>query len=109
MTRVHALKNLNLPPDASPEAVEAAYRRMVHRYPPEFHPERFRIIDESYRFLTSPAFLVKTLLCTEDGPSDLDPGLFDFSPSLPENALDEALVEMQRGALMQTLWGPEPE
>ena len=32
MTREEALHNLNLPPDAGPEAVEKAYQRLARRY-----------------------------------------------------------------------------
>ena len=38
MTREEALQNLNLPPDADPEAIEKAYQRLVRRYPPNFTP-----------------------------------------------------------------------
>jgi len=62
MTREEALQSLNLPFDADREAVEAAYRRLVRRYPPEFHPEKFRTIDDSYRYLVSLPAMVQQLL-----------------------------------------------
>jgi DnaJ-class molecular chaperone len=67
MTREGALKNLNLPPEADSEAIEKAYQRLARRYPPEFQPEKFRIIDESYRQLTSLPEMLERLLSPSGG------------------------------------------
>ena len=58
MTKEKALAVLNLFPPASQEEIEKAYQRLVRRYPREFHPEKFRALDEAYRFLTSLAFRI---------------------------------------------------
>lgn len=58
MTKEKALATLNLTPPAGREEIEKAYQRLVRRYPPEFHPEKFRTLDEAYRFLTSLAFRI---------------------------------------------------
>jgi curved DNA-binding protein CbpA len=104
MTREEALQNLNLPPDADSEAVEKAYQRLVRRYPPEFHPEKFRILDESYRHLTSLAAMIEKLLAPAIEDSKLDPALIAFEPSIPESRLEEALDEIRTLALEATLW-----
>lgn len=46
---------LGLPPDAGPEEIAAAYRKLVRRYPPELAPDRFAAIHGAYQMLTSPA------------------------------------------------------
>lgn len=104
MTREEALSNLNLPPGAGREEIEKAYQRMVRRYPPEFHPEKFRQIDESYRMLTSLPFLLERLLAPRLTSGELDPGLFSFSCTLPESSLEDALQELRRELLVDFLW-----
>jgi hypothetical protein len=106
MTREEALQNLNLPPDADPEAIEKAYQRLVRRYPPEFHPDKFRAVDDSYRQLTSlPAMLEKLLAPVVEDPK-LDPALLMFEPSIPTGRIDEALNEIRALALTDALWKP---
>jgi hypothetical protein len=105
MTREEALQNLNLPPDADAEAIEKAYQRLVRRYPPEFHPDRFRIIDDSYRQLTSLSDMVQKLLSPSIEPSGIDPTLLVFDPTVPESRIDESLAEIRRFALTKALWG----
>jgi hypothetical protein len=102
MTRQEALKNLNLSSSAGREEIEKAYRRLALRYPPEFHPERFRLVDESYRFLTSFAFFLESVLLEEN--REPDRRLFVFAPTLPESLLDDALHEARRRFLMDALW-----
>jgi hypothetical protein len=104
MMREEALNNLNLPPSAGKEEIEKAYQRMVRRYPPEFHPERFRQIDESYRMLTSLPFLLERMLAPKLTKVELDPGLFSFSSSLPDTCLEDALKEMRKELLVDFLW-----
>ena len=107
MTREEALQNLNLPPDADPEAVEKAYQRLVRRYPPEFHPDKFRTIDDSYRQLTSlPAMIEKLLAPALEEEDKADPALLAFDPFLPDSSLEEALKEIRALALAETLWKP---
>ena len=62
MTKEKALKILNLTPAATREEIDHAYQRLVRRYPPEFHPEKFREIDEAYKFLTSLVFRIEKLI-----------------------------------------------
>lgn len=104
MTREEALQNLNLPSDADSEAVEKAYQRLVRRYPPEFHPEKFRTLDESYRHLTSLAAMIEKLLAPAIEDSKLDPALIAFEPSILESRVEEALDEIRTLTLAATLW-----
>ncbi len=106
MTREEALHNLSLPPDAAPEAVEKAYQRLVRRYPPEFHPDKFRTIDESYRQLTSLPAMIEKLLTPVIEDAKLDPALLAFDPLVPEGSLEEALNEITTAALAEALWKP---
>jgi hypothetical protein len=114
MTREEALQNLNLPPDADPPAVEKAYQRLVRRYPPEFHPDKFRTIDDSYRQLASLPAMIEKLLAPAVDEVKLDPALLTFDPSIPAARLDQALQEIRAIALTATLWksppaGPTPK
>jgi hypothetical protein len=104
MTREEALQNLNLPPDADAEAVEQAYQRLVRRYPPEFHPDKFRTVDDSYRQLISLAAMLEKLLAPAVDDVKLDPALLTFDPSVPDARLDEALQEIRAMVLAATLW-----
>lgn len=106
LTRAEALHTLNLPPEATPEAIEGAYHRLVRRYPPEFHPDRFRRIDESYRFLTSTAFRVESILTARKTTPELD--LAQLLAALPLQADDDAvaksLAEIRTLLLIDSLW-----
>jgi hypothetical protein len=104
MTQEAALRNLDLAPGATREDIEAAYQRLVRRYPPEFHPDRFRRVDDSYRLLTSLPFLLERLLCGVVNEPEVDPELLSFALSLPENALEEAIQEITKGYLVRHLW-----
>jgi curved DNA-binding protein CbpA len=44
---------LGLEPGASDDEVNAAYRRMVRRYPPELNPRRFARIKQAHELLSS--------------------------------------------------------
>jgi hypothetical protein len=44
---------LGLPPGASREQIERAYRTLVRRYPPELNPARFARIHQAYERLRS--------------------------------------------------------
>ena len=108
MTREQALENLNLAPAADREEIEKAYQRLVRRYPPEFHPDRFRQIDESYRFLVSLPFLLEKLLSPALQEASPDPLLFSFSPSVPEHFREQALREIRKRFLLNHLWRSAP-
>jgi hypothetical protein len=104
MTREEALQNLNLPHDADQAAVEKAYQRLVRRYPPEFHPDKFRTIDESYRHVTSLAAMIEQQLAPLVKDPKLNPELFMFDPRVPDSRIDKAVVEIRRIALINALW-----
>jgi curved DNA-binding protein CbpA len=108
MTREQALENLNLAPAVDRDEIEKAYQRLVRRYPPEFHPDRFRQIDESYRFLVSLSFLLEKLLSPALQEASPDPLLFSFSPSVPEHFREQALGEIRKRYLLTTLWQSAP-
>ncbi|HYB20044.1 MAG TPA: J domain-containing protein [Thermodesulfobacteriota bacterium] len=109
MTREEALIQLNLPPSAGKEEIERSYQRMVRRYPPEFHPEKFRQIDEAYRFLVSLPFLLEKLLAPDAASGEVDKNLFSFVlPPPPFSVLEEALSEVQKQFKMSYLW-PSPK
>ena len=105
MTREEALLQLNLPPSARKEEIEQAYQRMVRRYPPEFQPEKFRQVDEAYRFLVSLAFLLEKLLSPADGGEEVNKSLFSFDLFPPQPAvLEEAILEAKKIFKMSFLW-----
>lgn len=104
MTREQALTNLQLSAAATREDIEQAYQKLVRRYPPEFHPERFRRVDESYRFLTSLPFMVAKLLAPTLEETRMEPDLFVFTPSLPEDCRDQALGEIRKACLYRLLF-----
>jgi len=104
MTREDALQNLNLPPDANQEAIEKSYQRLVRRYPPEFNPDKFRLIDDSYRQLTSLPAMIEKLLAPSVSDTSFDAALLAFEPAVPESGLGEALKEIRKIALTRALW-----
>jgi hypothetical protein len=108
MTREEALQNLNLPPDANPEAIEKAYLRLVRRYPPEFHPDKFRTIDDSYRQLSSLPAMIEKLLGHAVEDAKVDPALLTFEPSVPDSCIENALKEIRAMSLATTLWKSPP-
>lgn len=106
MTREEALQNLNLPPDADTAAIEKAYQRMARRYPPEFHPDKFRLIDDSYRQLISLSAMIEKLLAPAVDSGNIDPDLLVFEPSVPESCASDAVREIRALALAEVLWKP---
>jgi len=106
MTREQALENLNLPPDATEEEIVKAYQRMVRRYPPEFHPERFRRIDESYRTLTSLAYMVESIMDAKPATTDADlvQALADLPLPAEGNLVDDGIREIRTLLLYEALW-----
>ena len=109
MTREEALTQLNLPPSAGKEEIEQAYQRMVRRYPPEFQPEKFRQVDEAYRFLTSLPFVLEKLLAPGADSDEVNKSLFCFPLSPPQlSILEDALLEVEKQCKMSYLW-PYPK
>lgn len=106
LTREQALNHLNLPPEATNEAIEKAYQRMVRRYPPEFHPDRFRQIDESYRTLTSLAFVVERLLAAQntEPTANIVQQLADLPLTAGQDAVAASLRDLRRMLVSETLW-----
>jgi curved DNA-binding protein CbpA len=106
---------LGLEPGAGREDVERAYRRLVRRYPPELHPERFSAIHQAYRHLSSFENRMNEIRRAEEPPLDV---LFPLPsvalrplpdpppPSTPEDA--EPLLGPLRRELLKRLlesWG----
>jgi hypothetical protein len=110
LTREEALKNLNLAPDTSDEAIEQAYRRLVRRYPPEHNPDRFRLLDESYRILTSLAYQVESILLPATGtPSpNLGAVLAQVPLMVGEAEVAQGMVELRGLWLAASLWPRDP-
>lgn len=109
LTRNQALQHLHLNAEASEptgEAIEKAYQRMVRRYPPEFHPDRFRLIDESYRTLTSLAFLVESVFedQTDDAEAKLAQSIADLPLTAEADAVPASLRDIRRRLLREALW-----
>ena len=105
MTKEKALKILNLTPAATREEIDHAYQRLVRRYPPEFHPEKFRGIDEAYKFLTSLAFRIEKLI-TPQATIELNRELFSFDFTPPTSSLESALSEIKKQLKIAFLWKP---
>jgi curved DNA-binding protein CbpA len=105
MTKEKALKILNLTPAATREEIDHAYQRLVRRYPPEFHPEKFREIDEAYKFLTSLAFRIEKLI-TPQVKIELNRELFSFDFTPPTSSLESALSEIKKQLKIAFLWKP---
>ena len=105
VTKNKALAVLNLVSPAGREEIEKAYQRLVRRYPPEFHPEKFRVFDEAYRFLTSLAFRIEhSLLPQAKMEIDADSLSFDLTP--PTASLEPALNEIETKLKIAFLWKP---
>jgi curved DNA-binding protein CbpA len=103
-TKKEALTILNLPPGATRNDMESAYSRLVKRYPPEFHPDKFRQIDEAYRFLTSLPYMLEKLLSPEKKDAQLDQEIFSFTLSLSSSAVEDALWEIKKHCRVAYLW-----
>ena len=104
MTRKECFDILRLTPSATREEIEAAYKRMVRRYPPEFQPDKFRQVDEAYRSLTSLSYLLERLLSPDMEDTTIDKELFDFSLSPPADLLEKALSDIKKHFRMEHLW-----
>jgi hypothetical protein len=109
MTRKDALAALHLPDSATREECDRAYQRLVKRYPPEFNPEKFRQIDEAYKFLTSLPFLLERLLSPQKLKIVVDKNEFQFSASPPTATLEQVLAALRKQLLLAYLWGESPD
>ena len=108
MTREEWLAVLNLPVSATKGDIEQAYQRLVRRYPPEFQPEKFRQIDDAYRFLTSLPSMLERLLSSAAQEKELDKSLFSLTATPPAAALEDALRELKKQVKLSFLW-PSPK
>lgn len=106
LSRDQALLHLNLPQEATREEIEKSYRRLVSRYPPEYHPDRFRLIDESYRTLTSLSYVVETILTDRDQGEDgnLAQRLAEVTLSVDADAVSQGVDGLRRILLCDALW-----
>ena len=104
MTREDALRRLKLDPMATRSEIETAYHKFVRRYPPEFHPDRFREIDEAFRFLISFPVMVGRLLTDDTHDDLLDKESFPLPISPPVPSKDEALREIKAKFKIVHLW-----
>ncbi|MCI4626573.1 MAG: DnaJ domain-containing protein [Candidatus Magnetoovum sp. WYHC-5] len=104
MTKDKAVKILNIPLSAKQEEIEATYYKLVKRYPPEFNPDKFREIDEAYRYLTSFVVMIKSLLSEEVSEERLDVELFSFKPSISKLSLDDTIKEIKGRFKIAHLW-----
>jgi hypothetical protein len=108
MTREESLTVLNLPASAVKGEIEQAYQRLVRRYPPEFQPEKFRQIDEAYRFLISLPSMLEKLLSPAAQEKELDKSLFSLKIAPPSAALEDALWEVKKQFKLSFLWPSPP-
>ena len=104
MTEESALESLGLGREASPEEIEKTYRKLINRYPPEFHPDRFRRIDEAYRFLTSFPRRVASLFAPDAARMGVDATLFRYPDQNRDELLVEGVRELRRSARLRYLW-----
>jgi curved DNA-binding protein CbpA len=109
MIRSEALTVLNLPETVGPEAIAQAYRRLVRRYPPEFHPEKFRQIDAAYTFLTSLSHRLERLLSPQKFQSSSSAGDFPYKLSPPALSPEDLLAAFHKQLLFSHLWELNPE
>ncbi len=99
-----ALKALGLDREAAPEAIEKAYRKLINRYPPEFHPDRFRQVDEAYRYLTSYPKRVAALFAPDAISKSVDLSLFRYPEGEKSELLDAGIAEIRRLTRLWYLW-----
>lgn len=107
MTDTSALESLGLDSKASPEEIDKAYRKLINRYPPEFHPDKFRKIDEAYRFLTSYPRRIAMLFAPDTDRKDVDLNLFHYSGATNDALLAKGISELRRQARLRYLWESE--
>jgi hypothetical protein len=105
MTGGDALKILKLQSSATNEEIKLAYNKLVRRYPPEFHPARFREIDEAYRFLISFTHMLERLFSAEAGELAIEGDLLSFDVSPLVSSLEGAVAETKKKFKTAYLWG----
>ena len=94
LTRIEALKRLRLKGNPDIEEVKKAYEKMVRRYPPEFHPEKFQEIEEAYIFLTSLTFRLERA-----GMQDHEMPAIVFPEPPAQDRLSELVEDLKREKL----------
>ncbi|KJR42418.1 Heat shock protein DnaJ [Candidatus Magnetoovum chiemensis] len=105
MTKEEALDKLSLSIGADKEEIVKTYKKLVRRYPPEFNPDKFKEIDEAYRFLTSFPIMLEWLLSSETNIDDINYDLFSKEVSPPTASLiDKSLAEAKQQLKMAHLW-----
>ena len=100
-----ALKALGLDREAVPEAIEKAYRKLINRYPPEFHPDKFRQVDEAYRYLTSYPKRIAVLFAPDATRKSVDISLFSYPAGEKSELLEAGIGEIRRLTRLWYLWG----
>lgn len=102
---------LGLAPGAGAEAIAAAYRKLVRRYPPELAPERFATVHRAYQMLTSPA---RRMEVARSAPEDEIARLFPLPaltleppppspPPIGAGDLEPLLAPVHRAVLVRLL------
>ncbi|OPX20064.1 MAG: hypothetical protein BZ151_05980 [Desulfobacca sp. 4484_104] len=109
MTRKDALAILRVSDSATREDLDQAYQRLVRRYPPEFNPEKFRQIDEAYKFLTSLPYLVERLLSPQKLKSSVNKEEFKFPRSRPTATPEQIRAALRKQLLQAYIWGTGPD
>jgi hypothetical protein len=104
MNAKEALERLSLDEQATPETIEKTYRKLINRYPPEFQPEKFRRIDEAYRFLTSYPRMVEMLFAPTSVERTPDMNIFRFEVKDSASLLEAGMREIKRRERIDFLW-----
>jgi len=96
MNRKAALEMLGLDDQAPRESIEKTYLKLINRYPPEFHADKFRQIDDAYRFLTSYPRMIEMLFAPESGGRKIDPDIFRFATGGDADLLENGMRDLKR-------------
>jgi curved DNA-binding protein CbpA len=89
---------LGVSPTASADEVRQSYFRLVRRYPPETHPERFKLVRAAYDALKSPLRRAQREVAQFDLSVDrIDLGRLD-SPATTRSSLVAALLAVELAA-----------
>ncbi|MDD3580339.1 MAG: DnaJ domain-containing protein [Desulfobacca sp.] len=109
MIRKDALAILRVSDSATREDLDRAYQRLVRRYPPEFNPEKFRQIDEAYKFLTSLPYLLERLLSPQKLKVAVNKEEFRFPRSRPTATPEQIRAALRKQLLQAYIWGGVPD
>lgn len=104
MNRKTALEILGLDELAPRESIEKTYLKLINRYPPEFHPDKFRQIDDAYRFLTSYPRMIEMLFASESSARKIDPDIFYFGARDGSALLKNAMRDLKRVERLNSLF-----